>query len=58
MAQKRKGTYPSKDSHSEILPYNQREHSWNIDEYDQSNEKTWHHETHNPSGYQVTPSFF
>lgn len=50
-------TYPSKDSHSEILPYDQREHAWNHDQHDQSNEQTWHHETHHPSGYQVTPSF-
>jgi len=50
-------TYPSKDAHSEIKPYFPREHSWNGDEHDQSNERTWDHETQHPSGYQVTPSF-
>ena len=51
-------TYPSKDSHSEILPYKHREeHAWTHDQYDQSNKKTWDHETKNPSGYQVQPGF-
>jgi len=56
--QKGTETYPSKDSHSEILPYHQRENSWNEAEHDQSNERTWDHETKNPSGYQVTPTSF
>jgi hypothetical protein len=51
-------TYPSKDSHSEILPYKHREEqAWTHDQYDQSNKKTWDHETKNPSGYQVQPGF-
>ena len=33
--------YPAKDSHSEILPYNQRDHAYNEDQYDMSHEKTW-----------------
>ena len=56
-AQKNSTTYPSKDSHSTVEPYVQREHSWNHDQHDQSNAKTWDHETKNPSGYQVQPGF-
>ena len=56
-AQKNSTTYPSKDSHSTIEPYVQREHSWNHDQFDQSSEKKWDHETKNPSGYQVQPGF-
>jgi len=53
-----KTTYPSKDSHSWLEPYNQRDHSWNVEEHDQSDEKAWHHESGHPSGYQVTPDSF
>ena len=50
-------TYPSKDSHSEILPYDQREHAFSHDQHDQSNAKTWDVETKTPTGYQVQPGF-
>jgi hypothetical protein len=30
--------YPVRDSHSYILPYDQREHAWNDDQYDRSDE--------------------
>lgn len=53
--QKAKETYPAADSKSWIEPYNQRDHAWNESQYDQSNNKTWHEETENPTGYQVTP---
>lgn len=53
--QKSHETYPAAGSKSWIEPYTQREHAWNEDQHDQSNEKTWEHETKNPSGYQVTP---
>jgi len=43
-------TYPAKDSKSEIIPYNQRDHSWNIDEYHNSSEKTWNESTPNGMG--------
>jgi len=33
------------DSKSYISPYSQREHSWNDDQHDQSNEVTWSKET-------------
>ena len=38
-------TYPSEDSHSYITPYNQRDHSWNFDQHDKSNEDAWETET-------------
>jgi hypothetical protein len=47
--------YPSKDSHSEILPYDQREHAYNHDQYDMSNEKSWNKSA--PAGYDDTHSF-
>ena len=47
--------YPSKDSHSEILPYDQREHAYNGDQYDMSNEKSWN--TSAPAGYNDTHAF-
>ncbi len=53
-----KATYPSKDSHSWIEPYSQRDHAWNVEEHDQSDERSWKHESQHPSGYQVTPDSF
>ena len=47
--------YPIKDQKSWIVPYNQRDHAWNTEQHDQSHDKTWDHETKNPSGYQVLP---
>ena len=47
--------YPIKDQKSWIEPYNQRDHAWNTEQHDQSHDKTWDHETKNPSGYQVLP---
>ena len=38
-------TYPSEDSHSYITPYVQRDHSWNFDQHDKSNEDAWETET-------------
>lgn len=43
--------YPAGDQKSWIEPYNQRDHAWNEEQHDQSHEKEWEHETHNPSGY-------
>jgi hypothetical protein len=36
-----KEIYPAKDSQSEILPYNQRDHAWNTEQYQNSSEKSW-----------------
>jgi len=44
------------ESSSYISPYVQRDHSWNVPEFDHSNEKKWDEETKNPTHYQVTPS--
>jgi len=33
--------YPAKDSASEILPYNQRDHAWNDEQHKKTNEETW-----------------
>jgi len=44
------------ESSSYIKPYVQRDHSWNIPEFDHSHEKKWDEETKNPTHYQVTPS--
>ena len=38
-------TYPSEDSHSYITPYRQRDHAWNFDQHDKSNEDQWETET-------------
>jgi hypothetical protein len=42
-----KPIYPAKDSHSEILPYNQRDHAFNDEQYTNSSEKTWNESTQN-----------
>jgi hypothetical protein len=45
-------TYPSKDSNSYIEPYVVRDHAWNIDGEDNSNDATWHqHTLDNTKGY-------
>ena len=51
-----KPIYPAKDSHSEILPYNQRDHAYNEDQYDMSHLKTWNESR--PSGYFNASAFF
>jgi hypothetical protein len=33
--------YPAKDSKSEILPYNQRDHAWNEEQHTNSSETSW-----------------
>lgn len=33
--------YPAKDSASEILPYNQRDHAWNEEQHTNSSEQSW-----------------
>lgn len=45
LAQKAELTYPAKDSHSYISPYNQSEHAWTADQHDRSNEVAWSKET-------------
>jgi len=50
-----KPIYPAKDSHSEILPYNQRDHAYNEDQYDMSHLKTWNESR--PDGYYNTSAF-
>jgi len=45
LAQKSKETYPAKDSHSYITPYNQRDHAWNEPQHDVSDEVKWSKET-------------
>ena len=42
---KAKETYPSVDSHSKIVPYVVRDHSWNNTDFDRSNRATWYEET-------------
>ena len=43
--------YKVEYSHSYISPYEQRDHSWNEDEFDMSSEKKWDTETKRPTGY-------
>ena len=38
-------TYPSTDSHSKIIPYVVRDHSWNNTDFDRSNRATWYDES-------------
>jgi hypothetical protein len=38
LAQKRRLTYPAKDSKSYITPYTQRDHTWTDDQHDVSDE--------------------
>ena len=40
-----KEIYPVKDSHSYITPYTQRDHAWNDDQHDVSDEVKWSKET-------------
>ena len=48
------GTYPSKDSNSYIEPYVVRDHAWNLDEEDNSNDATWRqHTLDNTKGYYI-----
>jgi len=44
------------ETNSIIEPYDQRNHSWSIEQLHHSNPLTWHQETLNPSGYQITPT--
>jgi hypothetical protein len=43
------------ETNSILEPYDQREHAWSFDQLYTSNPISWHHETLEPSGYQVTP---
>lgn len=47
--------YPTKDSHSEILPYDQREHAFNTEQYTNSSEKTWNEST--PNGMPLSDTY-
>jgi hypothetical protein len=50
LAQKSKTKYDHlHEAQSYIKPYNQRDHSWNEDEFDHSHEKNWDKETKAPS---------
>jgi len=51
--------YPAKDSSSQILPYNQRDHAWNDEQWFNSslNEKTWNESTPNGMDLSDTYSF-
>jgi hypothetical protein len=50
-----KQMYPSKDSSSEILPYNQRDHAWNDEQYFNSSEKGWNAST--PNGMPLSGTY-
>ena len=52
-----KPIYPTKDSHSIILPYNQRDHAWSDEQWGNSsfNEKTWNEST--PNGMPLTDTY-
>lgn len=45
LVQRRKMIYPVADSTSYISPYSQRDHAWNDDQHDQSDEVKWSGET-------------
>lgn len=47
--------YPAKDSASEILPYNQRDHAWNSEQYHNSSEKSWQAST--PAGMPLAGTY-
>jgi hypothetical protein len=47
--------YPAKDSHSEILPYNQRDHAFNGEQYTNSSEKTWNESS--PDGMPLAGTY-
>jgi hypothetical protein len=47
--------YPAKDSHSEILPYNQRDHAYNTEQYTNSSEKTWNESS--PDGMPLSGTY-
>ena len=47
--------YPSKDSASEILPYNQRDHAWNEEQYTNSSEPSWQAST--PHGMPLADTY-
>lgn len=53
-----KPTYPAIDSHSEILPYDQREHAFNEEQYTNSSEKSWSESTPNGMPLSDTYGFF
>jgi hypothetical protein len=56
-AKRARPIYPAKDSHSEILPYNQLDHAWN-DEYwfnSSLNEKTWNESS--PNGMPLVDTY-
>ena len=49
--------YPAKDSSSQILPYDQKDHAWNDEQWFNSsmNEKTWNEST--PNGMPLTDTY-
>ena len=49
--------YPAKDSQSEILPYNQRDHAFNDEQYYNSSEKSWKADSPNGMPLSGTYSF-
>jgi hypothetical protein len=51
--------YPSKDSSSQILPYDQKDHAWNDEQWFNSsmNEKTWNESSPNGMDLSDTYSF-
>jgi len=49
--------YPAKDSQSEILPYNQRDHAFNDEQYYNSSEKSWKADSPNGMPLAGTYSF-
>ena len=52
-----KPIYPEKDSHSVILPYNQRDHAWSDEQWGNSsfNEKTWNESS--PNGMPLVDTY-
>lgn len=50
-----KPIYPAKDSHSEILPYDQREHAFNDEQYYNSSEKSWN--ASSPNGMDLSGTY-
>ena len=50
-----KPIYPAKDSSSQILPYDQREHAFNDEQYYNSSEKTWNESS--PNGMPLADTY-
>jgi len=56
-ASTKKSIYPAKDSASEIVPYNQRDHAFNDEQYYNSSEKSWKADSPNGMPLKDTYSF-